>query len=144
MMTELTLLRDRFTERSTTGVLLIDSQYQCLVLEDRIRAPGVKVPGSTCIPAGRYRIIRTHSRRFGRVMPLLVDVPGFSGVRIHAGNTSEDTEGCLLVGTTRGVDSVSLSRIAFQAFDRAEYEADKKGEVWINIINVNVPKELLT
>ncbi len=97
----------------TLGTLDLGGGRFCRTLEDAIREqPGVevaawKVAGGTAIPAGRYRLAYTLSQRFGRMLPLLRDVPGFTGVRIHSGNTVADTEGCILVGRTR----VSPSRI---------------------------------
>lgn len=73
-------------------------------MEDAVReVPGQpveqwKIKGHTAIPAGTYDLIVTFSQRFQRMLPQLVDVPGFSGVRIHAGNDHHDTEGCLLLG----------------------------------------------
>jgi hypothetical protein len=68
------------------------------------------------------------SARFARVLPLLVNVPGYVGVRIHPGNTAEDTEGCLLPGLTRYENSVGQSRAAFEAiFERLD-KASKAGE----------------
>jgi hypothetical protein len=102
---ELKLIRTTFTGKSTIGDLYIDETYHCHTLEDVVRN-GEKVYGSTAIPSGRYEVIMTMSARFGKIMPLLLNVPGFEGVRIHKGNTAADTLGCLLVGADKGVDRI--------------------------------------
>lgn len=99
----LRLTRTRFGPNSTLGELTITSakgagdSFTCWTLEDQVRT-GPKVPGATAIPEGSYDVVITMSARFKRRMPLLLDVPNFSGIRIHAGNTAADTEGCILVG----------------------------------------------
>ena len=98
----------------TIGKLYIDGKYFCDTLEDRVRAPGVKIPGRTAIPAGKYKIKLTESLRFKKLMPRLENVPGFTGVLIHSGNTAEDTEGCILVGRNRVKGKVLDSRETFQ------------------------------
>lgn len=98
----------------TIGKLSIDGHYFCDTLEDTVRPAGVKIPGRTAIPAGKYQIEITESIRFNRLMPIIKDVPGFSGVRIHSGNTAEDTEGCILVGFNRVKGKVLDSRETFQ------------------------------
>lgn len=82
----------------TIGKLYIDGNLFCDVLEDVVRPEGVKVYGETAIPFGTYKVKLTMSNRFKKVMPILLDVPMFEGIRIHAGNTEADTSGCLLVG----------------------------------------------
>lgn len=109
---KLTLKRLELSSQSTIGRLAIDGEDCCWTLEDVVRY-GPKVPGQTAIPAGTYRVIVTPSPRFKRPLPLLLDVPGFDGVRIHPGNTAEQTEGCILVGMKRDKDIVLESRIAF-------------------------------
>lgn len=99
---ELWLHRDTFTAEVTLGRLFINGVYECEVLEDTYRGDAPKVPGATAIPMGTYPVRLTMSPKFGRVLPLVEGVPGFSGVRIHAGNTADDTEGCLLPGKRRG------------------------------------------
>ena len=74
----------------------------------------LKIPKKSAIPEGTYRVVVTKSRRFQKYLPLLVGVPGFEGVRIHAGNTSRDTEGCILVGQNLQVGKVLWSRIALE------------------------------
>lgn len=85
------------TDRNVIGDLFIDGEFFCYTLEDEIRAEGVKVYGKTCIDSGRYKVILNRSNRFKRIMPLLLNVPRFEGIRIHGGNTSKDTHGCPLV-----------------------------------------------
>ena len=106
------MVRDRFTDRSTTGILMVEGQgFECFTLEDVVRP--VKIPKETAIPAGTYEVAVTFSERFQRWLPLLLNVPNFEGVRIHPGNTAADTEGCILVGTARDTDLVTHSRDAF-------------------------------
>lgn len=101
---KLTLRRLHLFDECTIGVLSINDQALCYTLEDRVRElPDVpveawKVPGSTAIPRGSYRVLLDWSERFKRILPRLLDVPGYTGVRIHAGNTAANTEGCILVG----------------------------------------------
>jgi hypothetical protein len=128
---ELILLREDETPERTIGRLLL---HQCWTLEDQVRA-GPKVPGETAIPAGRYRVTLTPSARFKRVLPLLHDVPGFSGIRIHAGNTALDTAGCILVGRTRQADQILSSRAALTDVQSLMAEALARGEdVWLTIL----------
>lgn len=95
-MIKLRLERRIFTDDVTVGELYVNDEFFCYVLEDAVRP--VKVYGKTAIPRGKYKVELTHSPRFRTHLPLLINVPNYVGVRIHAGNTSLDTEGCLLVG----------------------------------------------
>lgn len=116
----------------TRGTLSIDGHTFCYTCEDAVR--DVKIPGQTAIPAGRYKVIITFSNRFQKPLPLLLDVPDFSGVRIHAGNTSADTEGCILVGMHRTDTGVSASQMAVGLLQPQIQEAlDAKDEVWLEI-----------
>jgi len=101
----LELQRKWFTDKSTIGELLINDEYECVTLEDPERDE--KIPGITAIPRGFYPVIITYSNRFQKRMPLLKDVPNFTGIRIHTGNKAEDTEGCILVGRSRATDWIS-------------------------------------
>lgn len=98
---------------STIGRLLLDGKLQCYTLEDSVRS--VKVAGKTAIPSGTYVLVIDYSLRFGRLMPHLLNVPGFEGIRIHAGNTDKDTQGCILVGNGHTDNSLTDSRKAFDA-----------------------------
>ena len=87
-----------------------------------------KIIGKTAIPTGRYRILITRSRRFGRWLPLLLNVKGFEGIRIHAGNKPEDTKGCILLGFNRRKGYVLNSTQCVQQLMRRMTEAMEKGE----------------
>lgn len=101
----LILKREYFGDAFTVGKLYRDTQFICYTLEDKVREEqGVpveswKVFGNTAIPVGDYKVAITFSNRFKMKMPQVLDVAGFSGIRIHTGNSSKDTEGCILVGS---------------------------------------------
>lgn len=105
-----------FKDNYTTGRMYINNLYFCYTLEDVVRE-GAKVDGQTAIPAGTYDVIIDDSTRFGRPMPHILNVPNFKGVRIHSGNTSKDTEGCILLGASyAGKDFIGNSKSAFDIF----------------------------
>ncbi len=115
----LTVKRIALRETYTIGRLLVDGKYFCDTLEPTVRdvnRNGIfdgderKVPSLTAIPYGHYKVTLTMSPRFGRMLPLLHDVPQFAGVRIHSGNTAADTQGCILVGYNRERGKVLDSR----------------------------------
>jgi hypothetical protein len=108
---KLKLLRDKSSDDTTIGKLYIDGEFFCYSLEDKVREK--KVYGVSAIPIGTYKIVITWSPRFKRQLPLLVDVPGFDGIRIHPGNTHKDTEGCILVGEYVEGEFLYKSKIAF-------------------------------
>ena len=131
-MMELTLERMPSTPKSTPGELFVDGIYECFTLEDVSRP--VKIPGETCIPEGRYRVVIDMSTRFQKLMPHILNVPGFEGIRIHSGNTAADTSGCILVGWTRGDDYIGSSRNAWISLMAKLQPAFSKGEeIWITI-----------
>ena len=118
------LVRIAFKDTYTIGKLYVDGKYFSDVLEDVDRGLKSsmteseilkkKVKGETAIPTGHYVINITYSPKYKRMMPLLLDVKGFSGIRIHSGNSSKDTEGCLLVGKNKKVGMVLESRDTYQ------------------------------
>lgn len=128
---EMQVTRQTFTDESTIGELTIDGVHQCFTLEDKVREQ--KVFGQTAIPAGRYEVVVTFSNRFKKLLPELVAVPDFEGVRIHSGNTAKDTEGCILVGMTKGTNVVSNSRDAFTALFAKIQAAVAQEKVFIEI-----------
>lgn len=136
---ELRLVREKTQNGATRGVLFVDGVFECFTLEDPVREqPDVpvaewKVQGDTAIPSGRYRVNVTPSARFKRLLPELVGVPGFSGIRIHPGNWAANTQGCILPGLGLSKAMVTNSAIAFNVlFAKIISAADT---VWITVEN---------
>lgn len=131
-MMELEVLRTTFTDKSSIGVMSVNGAFECHTLEDVVREE--KIMHETAIPEGRYQVIINQSNRFMRLLPLLLDVPGFEGVRIHPGNTDKDTSGCILVGTTTSQDYIGNSRAAFETlFTKMKKAWDKGEKIWITV-----------
>ena len=134
---ELLLIRESFFPMATLGRLFVDEMEECETLEDKVRPEGEKVPGQTAIPYGRYRVVIDFSMRFQKPMPHLLNVPMFEGIRIHAGNTYHDTEGCILVGKSDMRRGVIIGGTSKPAYDRLFAKIDTalfhKEEVWITI-----------
>ena len=128
---ELLLKRKWFTDKSTIGELSVNGAFECYTLEDKVRT--VKIAGGTAIPAGRYEVAVNFSNRFQKLMPLLLNVPNFEGIRIHSGNTQDDTDGCILVGKTRDTDFVGNSRSTFAALFAKIRAAVTSEKVFIRI-----------
>lgn len=113
---KLRLERFEYGSTYTIGRFYINDVYHSFSLEDVVRK-GDKVYGQTAIPTGTYSVIIDLSARFRKQLPHVLNVPNFKGVRIHPGNTSKDTEGCILLGTTwTGGDFISNSKVAFNSF----------------------------
>ena len=131
---ELKLSRDVLRADCTLGKLFVDGEFDCYTVEDVVRPDGEKVPGKTAIPEGRYHVVVSRSPRFGRDLPLLENVPNFEGVRIHPGNTAEDTEGCIIPGRVRSATGVAQSRFAFdKIFAALQAELARGREIWMNV-----------
>lgn len=129
---DLKLIREYFDDTTTIGRLFVDGKEECYILEDAVRDE--KIPHITAIPYGRYEVQITYSPKFGRYLPLLLNVPNFSGIRIHTGNTSIDTDGCLITGSQKGDDSVIASRAAFdKLYPKIVYALHNEGKVFITI-----------
>lgn len=121
---ELKLKRLHKNQTYTIGKLYIDGQYLCDTVEDCDRGlkqsmtsqqiAVKKVYGKTAIPAGRYKVTLTFSNKFKRVLPLVNDVIGFLGIRIHAGNTADDSLGCIIVGENKIKGGVVNSKVTLE------------------------------
>jgi len=136
---ELVLKREVFTEESTIGKLTIDGAMECYVLEDKDRGltdtmplaeiVATKVYGKTCIPYGRYEVDWTMSARFKKIMPILLNVPGYSGIRIHTGNSEKESLGCLLpcskYSKNLGIGSTVATNKLYAKIEAAKKESRK-------------------
>lgn len=127
-MTKLLLIRRTGdTVGYTEGRLYMDGKFVCDTLEPqshhldqadsvgnirRVKENMRDIGFSVAIPTGTYLVVVTRSPKFRKWLPLLVAVPGYDGIRIHAGNTAKDTEGCILVGDSAGNASGSLANSA--------------------------------
>ena len=124
---QVTIWRKYRKDDYTIGRMYIDGVFFCNTLEDTDRGlmqgmsvgeiMNAKIAGSTAIPIGDYKLTRTYSQRFKKMMPQVMNVKGFSGVRIHAGNTAKDTEGCPLVGDNTIKGQLTNSRKRYTKFD---------------------------
>lgn len=135
---ELTLNRIFLGSSATIGELYIDKKYIADTLEDRVRPEGEKVYGKTAIPEGTYEMVLSYSPRFKKILPEILNVPNFTGIRIHCGNSSADSNGCILVGTWDGEkeDWVSDSKVAFnKLMSLLQKAADNKEKITITINN---------
>ena len=139
---KLTLKRIALRPTYTIGTLYIDDVYFCDTIEDTVRDLNKngkfdngekKVHSKTAIPYGTYEIKWTYSPRFKKYTPQLMNVPSFEGIRIHAGNTSADTEGCLILGKNKQVGKVLNSRATINKFYPIIKNACSNGKVTIEI-----------
>lgn len=143
---ELTLTRKWFSEKSTIGILSVNNKFFCNTLEDIDRnldssmseqeIAKIKVKGITAIPTGRYEVAMTFSERFQQYMPLLLNVKGFAGIRMHVGNTSEDTEGCILVGMydPNIYDKIVTSKVTYEKLLKLIRSVEKTEKIYITIV----------
>lgn len=137
----ITVIRNPSTPRGTIGSLTTsEGVFLCNTLEDPVRevagrsVENWKIKGATAIPRGTYRVIFSRSPKFGPDTLSVLDVPGFTHIRIHAGNTADDTEGCLLVGTATAAGTLQGSRIALEALkQRLHGVIDSGDSVWLEV-----------
>lgn len=140
---ELTLKRIAKRDTYTIGKLYVDGEYFCDTLEDKDRGltsdmslveiKKIKVKSKTAIPTGRYKVTMNMSTRFKKIMPQILSVPGFDGIRIHSGNTSADTEGCVLLGQNKVVGKVINSRTYTNKLYQIISDKVKKETIYITI-----------
>lgn len=142
---KLKLVRDTFTDLSTIGSLYVNDVFECFVIEDKDRGltdsmpleeiNKLKVYGLTCIPYGTYKVVVTKSNRFSQkaghdvYLPILLNVKGYEGIRIHKGNTAVDSLGCLLPAKVKKINKVENSTDAFNQLNEKINQAIKKGEI---------------
>lgn len=117
------VIRKYFNNDYTIGDLYIDDKWICNTIEDKDRAlydsmseddiKAKKVYGETAIPYGVYKVSITYSSKFKKMMPLVENVKGFSGIRIHSGNTAKDSLGCIIVGENKVKGKVINSRVTY-------------------------------
>lgn len=140
---KLQLKRIALRDTYTIGKLYVDGVYFCDTLEDKVRDINkngifdngeVKVKGETAIPYGKYEVVWAYSPRFKRYTPRLLNVNSFSGVLIHAGNTSKDTDGCILLGQNKAIGKVINSKEFVNKLYPIIKNACQKGKVELEIV----------
>ena len=120
----------------TIGKLYIDDKYYCDTLEDTDRGlkqtdslvsiKTHKIYGKTAIPTGEYYVNLTYSPKFKRILPVIQNVKGYEGIRIHSGNTADDTEGCILVGYNTVKGMVVKSKATLERLIKILLQGDDK------------------
>ena len=124
-------------ENFTPGRMYFEQMAFCHTCEDEDRfleKGNVKVFGKTAIPRGKYRMITSQSQRFGRILPEVLDVPGFSGIRIHGGNTAEDSHGCILVGQVKTATGVAkCAETVNRIIDTIDDATELGIETWLEV-----------
>ena len=125
MNLEYKLCRIFHNDTYTIGKLYENGVYLCDVIEDVER--DIKIADKTAIPKGTYKVIVNQSNRFKRLLPLLIDVPGFEGIRIHNGINETSSSGCLIVGENKIKGQVTNSRYWMNKICDTMYAAQMKG-----------------
>ena len=133
---EMDITRKRFSRKATGGDWrMANGDLLCFTVEDPVQTgpdnvlqSDEKIFGNTAIPVGRYEIALTYSPRFKQIMPQLLGVAHFDGIRVHVGNGPDDTHGCILVGITAALDSVLASRMAYEKVCKIICDAIMRGQ----------------
>ena len=129
-------------ETFTQGVMYFNNVRLCVTCEDEDRRletslediKARKVPGRTAIPRGKYKLITSFSNRFQKVLPEVLNVPGFTGIRIHGGNKAEDSQGCILVGKVRTASGIAQCADMVKRVIEEIDDAQELGiETWLEI-----------
>lgn len=119
-------------EKFTLGKMYRNGLKFCETCEDEDRFleknPDAKVKGLTAIPRGRYKLTTSFSHRFKKVLPEVLNVPGFTGVRIHGGNRAEDSEGCILAGRVRTQEGIAQCKDTVKTIISLIEDAEDRGE----------------
>ena len=115
--------------------MYVNGIWQCFILEDPVRE--IKIPKITAIPFGRYRVAFEWSGKFKRLLPTVLDVPGFTYIRFHSGTSADDSEGCLITGQKFWAGKVWFSRKALDEFIAVLSPASERNE----LIMLDIVKE---
>lgn len=143
----LILQRDNLTDESTEGTLTVDNEPECYTLELPVKDG---LPGSA-IPPGTYLVVLATSPKFLRsddlwvkqfadTIPHIIRIPNRTDILIHWGNSAADTEGCILVGQSRGEDFIGSSRAAFEALHAKMLAARQTGEAITIEVQGGIPE----
>jgi len=145
---ELLADRTRNGKKSCTGILMVNGAHECLTLEDPVRNlwgdGSGKIYGKTAIPAGKYPVTIDFSPKFQKMMVKILNVPFFTGIRIHSLNDADDTLGCIGVGQVLdGPDHIIGGSVAMpRLFTKIQKALNSGEEVWIEVKN-NFPEAIL-
>jgi len=142
----LSLRRNGWTPKITRGHLWSNNQWECHTLEDRCRPKGIKIPKETCIPYGTYELVMDWSEKYQKIMPHIMEVKDYTGIRMHIGNKDLDTEGCIIVGLRPVADELLDSTLAFnplyaKLMAEAGYDvAEAKNKAYADEMAMQTPK----
>lgn len=139
---KLKLVRKIFNKTSTEGNFYVDEKWFCNTIEDVTRSEpgiwnkGIKIFGETAIPYGRYEVLVTYSNRFKRLLPILLNVPDFEGIRIHNGTSEKSSLGCVIVSYKDDDKTHKLinDKGAMNDLTKLILKAQKTQKIYIDIV----------